>query len=337
MLSSDLDLLAEPPAKPSVQTLAQAAEWYATLRDNSATEQDRQAWRSWLVQSPEHAQAWQHIENVSRKFDPLRAAGPQGAAAAVNGTQTARRMRLSRRRAFGGLASVLGLGLAGWLGWRHTTLPDRMMALAADHHTGIGERRELMLADGSRVWLNTSTALDVADEPGMRRLVLHAGEILVETAPDQRHRPFYVGTRFGRLQALGTRFTVRQYDTQTRLDVFEGTVRIRTAAGQVRLVKASQAALFDANLATTAGASDHLREAWRRGRIPADNLRLGDLLAELSRYRPGHISVAPEVAYLKVMGVYPADQPDLALSMLEQTLPIRVRRSLPWWITVAGR
>ncbi|OUS32030.1 iron dicitrate transport regulator FecR, partial [Gammaproteobacteria bacterium 45_16_T64] len=43
---------------------------------------------------------------------------------------------------------------------------------------------------------------------------------------------------------------------------------------------------------------------------------------------------APAVAELRVMGTYPADQPELTLAMLEKALPIKVNRLLPWWVTL---
>ena len=340
--------LAGRDAEARVQNLAQAAQWYAFLRDENASEEDHAAWRAWLAQSPEHAGAWQHIEAVSRRFDPLRGNGAGSAAAAAAGVAATRRSVVRRRRVLNRLAGALGVGVgvgvAGWLGWRHTPLPRYVAALRADQYTGTGEQRQLVLADGSRVWLNTATAVQVDYRGAVRRLVLLAGEVLIETAPevietapDGRQRPFQVQTRFGDMRALGTRFTVGLAEDQTRLDVFEGAVEIRTGAGELRRVDAGQAAVFDADAVTPLGTVDRAREAWRTGRLPADDMPLGELLAELGRYRHGHISVAPEVAGLKVMGVYPIDDTDRALAMLEQNLPIRLRRPLPWWTTVEAR
>ena len=345
-----------PDAEARVRDLAQAAQWYAILLDENASEEDHAAWRAWLAQSPEHAGAWQHIEAVSRRFDPLRGNGAGSAVAAAAGVAASRRGLVARRRALNRLAGALGLGVAGWLGWRYTPLPRYVATWRADQYTHTGEQRQLVLADGSRVWLNTATAVQVDYGGAVRRLVLLAGEVLVETAadvveptpgidptpgvdptPGGRSRPFQVQTRFGGMLALGTRFTVGLAQDQARLDVFEGAVEIRTDGGELRRVDAGQAALFDADVVTPLGAVDRAREAWRLGRLPADDMTLGALLAELGRYRHGHISVAPEVAGLKVMGVYPIDDTDRALAMLEQSLPIRLRRPLPWWTTVEAR
>ncbi|WZB74169.1 FecR domain-containing protein [Achromobacter insuavis] len=85
-----------------------------------------------------------------------------------------------------------------------------------------------MLPDGSRVWLNTASAFNRDFQPGLRRLHLVAGEILIETGTD-KDRPFVVDTAEGRLRALGTRFTVRQEADATLLAVYQGAVEIRTA------------------------------------------------------------------------------------------------------------
>jgi transmembrane sensor len=321
----------------SVRSLEEAAEWYATLQDEAVSQGDHAAWRAWLHACEENAQAWQHIESVSRRFDPLRGQPAGGAVAAVAGVDAARRGTHNRRRLLNGLASVLGLGAASLLGWRYTPAPQYVAALRSTHHTGIGERREVVLLDGSHIWLNTGTALQVDYQDTSRSLILLGGEILAETAQDSRSRPFYVQTAFGRMQALGTRFNVRLGEEQTRLDVFDGAVEVRTVAGQVIRVDAGQSATFDRETVTPLGPADRVREAWRNGRLPADDMALGDLLAELARYRRGYISVAPEVSNLKVMGVYPTDDIDRALAMLEQNLSIQVSRTLPWWTTVAAR
>ena len=323
-------------AKPSHASLEQAAQWYVTLRDTGASEEDRRAWQAWLAQSEEHIGAWRFIEAVSRRFEPLRGRGQGGTAAAVAGVGSSLRFTARRRHLIGGLVGALGAGLVGWYGWQRTALPELVAALRADLRTDRGEHRNLDLADGTRVWLNTSTAVNVDYAGEERRLVLLAGELLVETAVDSLRRPFYVDTRFGRMQALGTRFTVGQLGPRTRLDVFEGAVAIDTTGGQTRRVEAGQAVGFDATSIVALGRASGLREAWRRGRIPAESMPLRELMDELGRYGHGHISVAPQIADLKVMGVYPTDV-DKALTMLEQNLPIRVRRTLPWWISVEGR
>ncbi|HCE41703.1 MAG TPA: hypothetical protein DEV80_16760, partial [Alcanivorax sp.] len=81
-------------------------------------------------------------------------------------------------------------------------------------------------------------------------------------------------------------------------------------------------------------AADPARQAWSQGLIVANDLPLGELVAELARYRHGHLGVDPAVAHLRALGTYPAGRPDLALTMLENALPVRARQPLPWWVTI---
>lgn len=321
-------------AAADYQALEAAAAWYATLHGETAGTAERQAWQAWLKQSEAHARAWAHIEAVSQRFAPLRAGGHQ---AALAGIKAARRGGPGRRQVLAGLAGAAGLGLAGWLGWRHTALPAALLAWGADYRTAIGEQRQITLADGSQVWLNTHTALSVDYRAEARLLRLAAGEILIQTGHDPHGRPFYVDTRHGRLQALGTRFSVRQEEEQTRLNVFESAVELSNRAGQVQRIEAGQGVAFSADGIAPVQPAERAREAWHRGLVVAENIPLQALIDELARYQSGHIGVAPEVAALSVMGVYPAHDMERALAMLENTLPIRIRRPLPWWVTVEAR
>ncbi|MBN3816447.1 DUF4880 domain-containing protein [Paraburkholderia sp. Se-20369] len=314
------------------ESLEQAAHWYAALYADGAEGERREAWARWLAERPEHRCAWAHIEQVSRRFEPLRAEGEREAAAVA--VHVSARRTAGRRQVLGCLAALGGTGLAGWLAWHHTMLPERLVAWRSDYRTGVGERRDVLLADGTRVWLNTASALDVDYSDAQRLLTLKAGEMLVDTGKDRQGRPFFVDTPAGRMQALGTRFTVQQTDRFTLLAVFDGRVRIRNRSGRVEIVTAGEQRQFTAVDMSGAAQADPAREAWSRGVILADDIALDALVGELSRYQHGHISVDPRVAGIRVVGRFPANNPDQVLAMLERDLPIRVRRTLPWWITI---
>jgi transmembrane sensor len=315
-------------SEPDYKSLEAAANWYAILHCEEVTSADHNAWQTWLGESAEHAHAWSCIEAVSRGFAPLRTSGHK---AVLAGVEAARRGAGGRRQL---LAGLFGLGIAGWLSWRHTALPELVMAWGADYSTLTGEQREIFLADGSQIWLNTNSALRVDFQSEARVLKLNSGEILVQTAPDSSARTFFVETRFGRMQALGTRFSVHHNDNRTRLDVFESTVEIHNSAGLVQRVNAGQRAEFTATRIADIAPAERAREAWRRGIIVADNIPLRQLIEELARYQRGYLAVAPEVAELSVMGVYPANDTERTLAMLENSLPITIKRILPWWVSI---
>ncbi|ANN76932.1 FecR domain-containing protein [Bordetella flabilis] len=317
------------------ESLKVAAEWYAVLQDAETGLGQHAAWQRWLDARPEHRRAWAHVEAVSRRFALLRNDGEREAA--EKAVQVASRRAPSRRQAAGRVLALGGVGLLGWLAWRLTPLPAVVTAWRSDYATGVGEQREIILADDTRVRLNTRSAIDVHFRQDRRLITLVRGEILVETGNDARQRPFFVDTRYGRLQALGTRFTVRQADDDVLLAVYDGQVRIENLAGRIALVRAGEQTRYTADGISMAVPADPAREAWSRGVILAENLSLADLIAELGRYHPGYTGVDPRVAGLRVVGRYPANDMDRTLAMLERELPIRVQRTLPWWVTLEPR
>ncbi|CUJ71405.1 FecR domain-containing protein [Achromobacter sp. 2789STDY5608621] len=320
------------PVRADYESLKVAAEWYARLQNADASAQQRLAWQHWLDARPEHRSAWAHVEAVSRRFAVLRLDGERDAA--EQAVQIASRRPSARRRAAGRILALGGVGVLGWLGWRFTPLPSVVTAWRSDYATGIGEQRQLVLADDTRVWLNTRSAINVRLDPTQRLVALAGGEILIDTAKDSRQRPFFVDTRFGRLQALGTRFTVRQADDDILLAVYEGQVRIHTLSGQEALVHSGEQTRYRADAIAEAVPADPAREAWSRGVILAENLSLGDLVAELGRYHVGYTGVDPRIAGLRVVGRYPANDLPRTLAMLERELPVRIQRTLPWWVTL---
>ncbi|MYN14185.1 DUF4880 domain-containing protein [Pusillimonas sp. TS35] len=99
--------------KAGFDSLRQAATWFALLRADSVTEQDRTAWQAWLRERTEHATAWHHIEAVSQRFEPLRLGGAE---AVLAGATAARKGALKRRHR----AGHEGAGLAP-----HSAAPSR--------------------------------------------------------------------------------------------------------------------------------------------------------------------------------------------------------------------
>jgi transmembrane sensor len=77
----------------------------------------------------------------------------------------------------------------------------------ADYSTSPGQQRQITLADGSQITLNTDSAISVDFDPQQRRIRLIAGEAYFTIAPDNG-RPFVVTTDEGEVQALGTAFDI---------------------------------------------------------------------------------------------------------------------------------
>ncbi|YCH23492.1 FecR domain-containing protein [Pseudomonas sp. D1-3] len=303
--------------------LQQAAEWFAVLADPPVNDQQRQAWQQWLAARPEHAAAWQRVEAISSQFARLPADTHRRAAA-----QALRRPGRSRRQVLGLFAVLGGAGLLAAAGQGRP-----WGAWLASERTATGEIRDLRLADGSHLWLGSRTAVDVDYGASTRLLRLLQGEVLIDTAPDPR--PLLLDTRHGRLQALGTRFGVREGDGFTQLSVFAGAVRIEPSIGQAaQVLQAGHQVRFGSDAISASEPVDPARQAWSRGVLLANDRRLGDFIAELADYLPGYLGCDPRVADLRLVGAYPLGDPERILQALAGSLPIRVNRRLPWWVTI---
>ncbi len=301
--------------------LEAAAYWYVELRCEP-DEATCAAHQLWLHSDPSHQQAWERLGRVQSKFEQV---APHPARSALAGA------RARRREVLKVLSVLLAAGSAGALGWRSTPLP----ALLADQRTVTGERRSLHLQDGSHVQLNTASALDIRYSAQLRQLHLIDGEILVETARDVLARPFVVHTAQGSVRALGTRFIVRRDGEQTRVCVLEHAVEIRCADSlETVRVEAGQQLAFTATRLGSVQPAAAQADAWTRDMLVASDWRLGDFIAELQRYRPGHLGCAEEVAGLRISGAFALGDSDIVLDNLSSTLPVRIRRFSRFWTRV---
>jgi transmembrane sensor len=302
--------------------LDEAADWLVMFQSGEATARDHARLARWRKRSPAHEAAWRRAENVLETFRQV----PPGL-----GRDTLSRLgNPGRRRAL----ALLALAVPGaWLAWRH--LPWREWT--ADFYTATGERKSVTLADGTRLALNTATAINVMFTAAERRLVLLAGEILLATAQDSSSapRPLVVCTAQGSLRPLGTRFAVRRLDEATRVTVFEGAVEVRPIkSAQTAIVRAGEQTAFSSGALQAARPADAGAALWERGMLLARDMRLGDLVAELARYHRGVLRCDPSVAGLTVSGAFPVANVGASLTLLEKSLPVRVNRGTSWWITV---
>lgn len=303
-------------------TLEAAARWYVDLRCDSCNEATREAHRCWLEGAVEHRQAWERLIRLQERFDRI---GPGVARPTLSSA------RVRRREVLKVLSLLLAAGGAGTVAWRNTSLPS----LVADQRTATGQSKSLLLEDGSRVRLNTATAMNVHYNLSLRELQLLSGEILIETARDAQARPFVVHTGEGSIRALGTRFIVRSEGAQTRVCVLEHAVEVRSAAGATTVrVEAGQQLSFTQNEVGSVQTASPNADAWTRGMLVVNDWRLEDLILELQRYRPGHLGCQPEVATLRISGAFHLDNIDTILENLSSTLPVRIRQFSRYWTRV---
>lgn len=310
-------------------TLQQAADWFARLSAEPNALQLHEAWCQWHAHSELNRLAWSYVARVGQRFAPLQ----EDIAGANQALETLRDSQRSRRQVLRGLSILMGGALLGWGSWQQRWLPGNWTTDFYTSTTPLGEQR---LADGTRLWLNSGTALDVNFSADQRELKLYSGEILISTGNDPR--PFVVDTPQGRLRPIGTRFSVREHNGRTLLNVYEGSVQVSCGdTHQTLTVPAGQGVNFDRQSLSATHRALPGREAWMKGVLMANDMRLGDFIEELASYRHGHLGIDPQVANLRVMGTFPLEDTDQVLAMLEQVLPVRIERRFAWWVTVIAR
>lgn len=321
----------------------QAIAWYVRLSSEPRAEGDDAEFACWRDAHPDHARAWKRMQHIGGR---LRGSAVQvPAPLARDALDRAGKLRGRRQALIRGLLVAGTGGAALHLAQRQLPWRAHVDAVLADARTATGQRSRLVLDDGTRLLLNTATAVDIRYTPGERRIVLHHGEILVATAPDAAGRPFAVATADGLLRPVGTRFAVRRDEGGgSSVAVVEGAVDVYPAASgkPVRLAAGQQTRLIpDRSLPPSA--LDESRLAWSDGFIAAEGMRLADFLADLGRYRPGRLRCADDVAGLRLTGSWLLDGPDPAdptghiLASLEQYLPVRIRRLTRYWVSVEAR
>lgn len=304
----------------------QAVDWWLQLMGADASAAQRAACQAWCAADPLHAQAWERIQQVNEQLSGWVAPQQAGLARATLAPTRAR--PAARRRTVQALALLVFGGGAAW----QLQQSAPWQRLRADARTPRGERRRMVLQDGTQLVLNGGSALNIDYSPQQRCLHLLEGEMLITTAADAR--AFVVETAAGQAQALGTRFVVRTgADGSTRVGVFEGAVRLRPrqSPGETQVLQAGQQAQFGAQHIAAPTPVHEESTAWTDGILIARGMPLADMLQALQPYSSAALVCAPEVAGLRMSGSYPLDDMARVLATLGSLPELHVRRLTRWW------
>lgn len=224
----------------------------------------------------------------------------------------------------GGVAALVLAAATGALLWADP-------AWRTEHHaTATGERRDVPLADGSTLTLDTATALDVAWHLRSRRVALRQGQARFAVAPST-WRPFEVAAAGARIRVVGTVFDVRRTQERVQVTVLQGRVAVRGPgdAGAPQLLAPGQRLRLEGGRATAPQAVDAAQAgAWQQGRLVFDRTPLRDALAEAQRYRGGAIRLHDDgrLGGHAVSGVFETARTDQMLDLLPRIAPARVQR-----------
>jgi transmembrane sensor len=313
----------------------EAAVWTWRLDSGALMPEDQRAFETWLRQDPRHRRALEELSKVWGAMDQLAASKFTDRHHVLGDAQSDRPAIRSRRHAWWlAAAAVITLCITGsaWLqhGREFQTLS-----------TAVGQQRNVTLADGSIVALNTNTIVETDLSRKLRQIYLRKGEAHFQVAHD-RSRPFLVHAGDAVVRAVGTEFEVRlREDKHVEVLVNEGRVEVQAApiaaanpsepvrAATVRALSAGQqlsTATVDIAVVPVGAQQLSSELAWREGAIVFDGESLAAAVAEIGRYTDSRIVISnASVGALKVGGRFRTDDVQGFFDGLQAALPVSVR------------
>ncbi len=159
-----------------------------------------------------------------------------------------------------------------------------------------GRQFQLVLPDGSKVWLNAASSITypIAFTDKERRVKI-TGEVYVEVAHD-RYWPFFVETKNQQIQALGTAFNVNAYENEEieKTTLIEGSVKVNSTLipqavnrhPLTTILLPGQQANIDNSkqLLSIANNQSEAAIAWRNGYFNLENMPFDKVMKQLERW-----------------------------------------------------
>ena len=321
----------------------EAASWMAQLDNGSLSPTDKLALAEWIGRSPQHAQTLRQLAKVWEGLDlaiddALLTDKPVGVVSIMKSWFAIKPMAFVTT-ATAALAMFIAVGFVLLTNF----LPSDQNQFHV-YQAEKGGKYSQELTDGSVVHLNTDTTVEVKYTQNSRTLRLLRGEAFFEVAHDAS-RPFDVYAGEGRVQALGTAFSVKldrksidvivtdgkvRFDrvedvSEKTLDEVERSVKIDTPI----FMEAGQAMVLENEIQKVASIDEvKLKKefAWRNGQMifsGGDTLEFA--VEEMNRYSSKTIIISdPELRNYSVSGTFRSDNIDAILEALELAYGVKV-------------
>lgn len=158
-----------------------------------------------------------------------------------------------------------------------------------------GGEYSLVLADGTRVWLNAESTLRFSYPFDSLRTVYLDGEAYFEVAHNAA-KPFEVKTGENTVRVLGTKFNVRAYKEQPyQVTLMEGKVKVNNESVSEILVPDRQLTqTLETKIYEVLPVNSKLYSAWTKGVFEFNNASLQDIMCQLERWYNVKVDYATE-------------------------------------------
>ena len=301
----------------------QAIDWMACQRSGCFDAQQQQSFELWLAADRQHQEAWQQLQQ--------RLQATFGHVEGVSGRMLAKE-RPVRRRAFMRGALAVGAMAAGSYcltrpGWQ-------LAGLRYDLSTGTAQRERFALPDGSSLLLNAQSAANLDFAGRKRDIELLAGGAIVDVQANARDA-LRLGCRLGAASLAEGRCMMQLFADETRVWALEKGMLLTHADGTRLALTEGQGARLTALGIERIGTAANGAAAWSTGMLQAHDQTLATVIDALRPYHRGVLSLSPEVARLKISGLFSLDHSDQALTAMADVLPLRIERYLGLWTRIS--
>lgn len=166
-------------------------------------------------------------------------------------------------------------------------LAEANSALLNTISTPRGGQYQVILPDGTKVWLNSESSISYPSRFSKEeRYVEITGEAYFEVA-SERQRPFFVKSEHQKIEVLGTHFNVNAYHDEeyTSTTLVEGSVKVHTNNAEVTILKPNQQAVLNtSNKLTVSNVQAEDAMAWKNGRFVFNDSDIQSVMRIVSRW-----------------------------------------------------
>lgn len=286
-----------------------AARWHFR---QAADDMDWDGFTLWLEADPRHRAAYDAVALLDERIDRAR---PALARLTAEASPAARRVSpwIGWSAAAAAVAATIAVTVTQFPGTPPAT--QRLEEIA--YRAPAGKVRNVQVAEGLTAAVSPGSELRVASRDAPITL---EGSAFFDVRHDADH-PVVIEAGGYEIRDIGTRFEVMSGSGMLRVAVIEGRVAVKSTTAQEVEVPAGQVLTLGPNGASELRPGNGAEVAsWRRGTLVYDDVPLGMVAADLSRYGGQPIEVDPVAARRRFSGVIaPGDRAAMAATLAELT------------------
>lgn len=325
----------------SPELIQSAANWHVVMHSGEVTPSEKAEFSKWHQQL-ENAEAYEHFTKIWSRFEP---ALPTPARDAVCQTLEHHQSRYSYINKTIASCFIMTV-LSGFI--LNNTIFGQV--ILSDHVALTYQSNNINLSDDSQISLSPLSAVNIHYTNEQRAIELVSGQVMVDVTKDS-NRPLIINSKYGSARALGTQFSVSNYDEYSQVSVYESSVEVCSHYDKnISQLQNSPKLIIDRCRQLSAGetskvtvngveAPQTMNKGWHVNVIQqtliVDDQSLLSVLAKLQEHHLGYLKInVTALVGINVSGVFPLNDVDHALSVISTSLPIKITRYSSLFITI---